>query len=747
MRKIICKSSEGLSLRPLMHAARALSITILILFAGSAMAQDANQPKEVVKDGYIVHQSIDLGGNIAATYGSGAMYNTLVNEQSGPRVLTQSLDLHAIGKPKYPFFDTLTTYSSGYGGGPINLTFLRMSKGNLYDFQGLYRRDRQYFDYNLLANPLVPPGLVSNGYTFPQVNNSPHYFNTVRRMLDLDLTLLPISKVSFRAGYSGNIMQGPTGSSIHYGTEALLLQNWRNSTDTWTGGVDWKALPKTRISFDEIIVHYKGDTNWQLDGLNLQLANGTPVSLGYDNVAVPKCTGGPAILDGTTTPATANPTCNGYLQYYRYAPTRAIFPTEALRFQSSYLKNVQMNGDIRYTGANMNLPNFQEYFNGNESRTHLRASTITGNSSAKRVAVTADFGVTWQVSNKVSISDQYNYWDFRQPGFNTLTEVDQAGSSMLVPPGPPGTPTVTPASSFLGQKYQINTVTGSWQVNPWASVSLGYRYSARDIDRVLDAVTDALPTGTAYTLDIHENAMLIGIDVQPVPKWKINGSIETAWFDKAYTQISPLAVQHYNLRTSYKPKDWATMTAAYNDLERQNDATNVNHKDHNRMVALGASANPNLHYGFDVAYGYTDAFSQTGLCYVATPPPAGAVPVPSGTGCGSNIYLGTGYYNAPTQYGSFGVTVTPVEKLSASVGYRINQVGGSTETLNPRQVPGSLDSSYQTPYADVAWNVFRGWSAKADWNYYGYGESGPVGPTLPRTFHGNIYTLAVHHAF
>ncbi|MES2220844.1 MAG: hypothetical protein V4587_07750, partial [Acidobacteriota bacterium] len=105
---------------------------VLLLCAGSAFAQDATQPKEVIKDGYAVHQSIDLGGNIADTYGSGAMYNTLVNQQSGPRVLTQSLDLHAVGKAKYPFFDTLTTSSSGYGGGPINFTFLHMSKGNIY---------------------------------------------------------------------------------------------------------------------------------------------------------------------------------------------------------------------------------------------------------------------------------------------------------------------------------------------------------------------------------------------------------------------------------------------------------------------------------------------------------------------------------------------------------------------------------------------------------------------------------------
>ena len=35
-------------------------------------------------------------------------------------------------------------------------------------------------------------------------------FNTVRRMTDTDLTILPLSKVTFRVGYSQNIFQGPS---------------------------------------------------------------------------------------------------------------------------------------------------------------------------------------------------------------------------------------------------------------------------------------------------------------------------------------------------------------------------------------------------------------------------------------------------------------------------------------------------------------------------------------------------------
>jgi len=39
------------------------------------------------------------------------------------------------------------------------------------------------------------------------------------------------------------------------------------------------------------------------------------------------------------------------------------------------------------------------------------------------------------------------------------------------------------------------------------------------------------------------------------------------------------------------------------------------------------------------------------------------------------------------------------------------------------------------------------WALLGDWNYYGYGEGGSVGPTLPRNFHGNVYTLGMHYEF
>lgn len=759
-----------------------VSVMLMIGSMGlaSASAQSTTPPKETIKDGYAMHQSWDLGGHIADYSGSKAVYDTMVNLQSGPRILNQSLEMHAVGgtKQKYPFFDTLYTGSTGYGGDPNSFSTLRMSKGKIYDFQGLFRRDRQYFDYDLLDNPLVPAGVVSNGYTYPQVNSSPHLFNTVRRMTDLNLTLFPISKFTIRAGYSHSISQGPSYSSIHFGADALLYQGWRNSTDTWIGAVDWKPFQKTTLTYEQHITHYKGDTTWGLAGTNLQLPNGTPVSQGFDVVANPAAVsattgcsayaGKPAILSSTTTPATANPCVNGYLQYSRSTPTRTLFPTEEFRFQSGAIKKLQTNGRILYTGTSMNLPSYQEYFNGMESRVTAvttnktnycsksttagvttyfdchQTSTFTGSAKGQRINVSADLGAVLKISDKVSLSDQYDFQDFRISAFNSIAEVQGFGINMLAAPVITANGATVADNNFLGQKTNTNTVMAEFQPTAWGSLSIGHRYRTRHIS-----------TGPADPVyNEHQNSGLVGIVVRPTSQWRVNGDLEVGYSDNAFVQISPRQWQQYKIRTAWKPKNWATVSGRFNDLERRDNVYRVNHLDHSRSITVGTSLAPSEKYGLDLSYGYLDVFSRTTTCYGDTFAPLGATPITGTFACGNITatsnppgYYGSGYYDAPSQYGSIGVMLSPVKPVRTSFGYRMTALDGRTELLNPRAVPGSLQSQYQSPYASLAWAVAKGWGVKGDWNYYGYGEGTPIGPTAPRSFRGNLYTLGMHYEF
>ncbi len=623
-------------------------------------------------------------------------------------------------------FDHLSSSSFGYGGDPNNTTFLSISKGRIYNFHGSFRRDRQYFDYNLLANPLIPPSKP-----FVPVLDSPHLYNTVRRMTDVSITLAPLSVISVRLGYFQNISQGPSNSTLHIGADALLIQNWHISTDVWNAGIDWKPLAGTSVSYDEFITRYKGNTSWQLTGLNYKLSNGTPVSLGVNlSSAWNAPCAAPFNPNGTV-----NPTCSGYLAYSRSGPTRTLFPSEQLHFQSASIPHVTMNGRVLYMGTTSNLVNFNENFNGLDSRTRNRQEVVTGSASARRINVNADYGVTWQVTPTIGVSDVFAFWYFRQPATNIFTQTNYAGTSMLNPPGA-ATMTTTPDYRALNQKTKVNTFLVAWDLAPRARLSLGYRYSSRIIT---DAGGDFIP--------IHANWALFGLVLRPTAQLRVNFNAEAMSADNAFTRISPRKLQHYRMRTAYNPRPWLRFAGPVNILESSDNVQTVNHVAHNQDFSFSTSINPSEKWGIDLNYAYDSVYSRTDECYISSAPVTGSQPSPALCQQAGLPLQSDGYYNQPTQYGSIGFVFTPVKRLHAAAGYRMSAVNGQAPPINIRQGPGSLQSQYQTPYAKLAFDLAPNWTWKADYNYYSYGEGTPIGPTLPRSFHGNVFTLAVRYAF
>jgi hypothetical protein len=521
-------SSRRLSEKHSLTAARrivtGIAAAILGLTAGTAIAQVpifvSHQP---APEGYTLHESIDLGGHVANIDGSGAMYDTLVNVQSGPRLLGETYELRALPNTKNTLVDHLKAFTSGLGGDPYDIARLDFSKGKLYDFSGLFRRDRQYFDYNLLGNPNLPPGqsipigpaaAPTGSYAWPQVTESPFMFNTVRRMTDTNLTLLPISKVTFRTGYSQNVFQGPSLSPSGYfvgGYNDVLLQEYqRNSTDDWTGSVEWKPVLRTRFTYEEQITHYKGDSSFNMapQYLNLQEANGLRVAVNqsYDNpinspVGITCNAGvGPDKIYPARTPnglPIVDPACNVIASYSRSQPTREIFPTEIFRFQSSSITNVTMNGNVRYTHANTTLPNYYDDFQGLAGTN--RETTYAGNASAKREAIATDYGVTWQALKKLSISEQIDYSNVHQPGVADMTSLTTVTSAtpninstaltttVINTPinGATGKPTstfegspsvATPLFDFFGQKFITNNLTAAYDLTDRTMLTLTYHY-------------------------------------------------------------------------------------------------------------------------------------------------------------------------------------------------------------------------------------------------------------------------------
>lgn len=842
------------------HIAGGIGVAAMMMTAAIAVAQEPTPGAQpVAPNGYSLHETVDLGGHITNVYGSGAMYDTLVNLHSGPRVLGETFELRALPGTRPGLVDQLSAFSSGWGGDPYDFARMNFSKGKLYDFSGLFRRDRQYFDYDLLGNPNIPASQtirVTGGapLSWSQVNQSPFLFNTVRRMTDTRVTLLPLSKVSFRAGYTQDVFQGPSltpsgfwevtsPATLIYDT--LLREMQRNSTDDFLGAIDWKPVHDTKLTFEEQIDHYKANSWFMFDPalFNVQEPDGTRAALlaSYDSLTAPAVTcnansaGTAPALSAPVTPGglpVVNPACDVVTSYQRYQPTRILYPTEIFRFQSSGIRTLSMNGDIRYTHANMSLPNYYENLQGllgaGKSGAE-RELMYSGTATAKREVTAIDYGIDWHALQSFGLSDAFTYSDAQQPGVVTMTGASAlttpatAGSESLAYNGPlstvaagavPGNGAVGAPYyayyGYFGQKFITNEVTATWYGWSRGIVSLTYLYRQHLIgegESPTLAHNTPLTAGatTAGTVTINQNGGILNVAVRPAIHWDLNGSAEVSYSDNAFTPVAPRQLQHYRVHTIYRPKTWASLSGAFNDMELHNNTNNtgtapldgpLGHVAHSRVGSVGVTLFPNDRYGIDASYSYSDVYTSTNICY-----DAGAAPTlpgaasPSGTLCPGASVRGTNYYefgpvrdfeDAPTQSGSVALAFSPAKALHSDVGYQISSVNGTRFYNDARDVAGSLVSNWQSPFVNVAWSVRRNWIWKAQYNYYGYGEGGPSGspycsttnPTLaspavpvvacnspalaglqtgltlgsygetaPRNFHANDVTLGFHYEF
>lgn len=854
-------SNQPLSLATISSIARSVTIAALALATGIAAAQDATAPvtkpetQIAAPEGYSSHRTLDVGGRIADTTGSGAMYDTLVNLKSGPRVLGETFEMRALPGKKNTLIDSLSAVGSGFGGDPNNFTRLDFSKGKLYEFSGLFRRNRQYFDYDLLGNPNIPGGssipigpsnAPTSSFAWPQVNQSPVLFNTVRRMTDTNLTILPLSKVTYRVGYSQVIFQGPSLSPSYSIAKynALLQEYQRNSTDEFLGAIDWTPVQGTKLTFEEAVNHYKADSYFTLapSSLLVQEADGTPVSLGNWDSVTPYGIGacntnsmGSAYTNKTTytilsTPQTAtglpiiNAACDVVSSYLRSQPTRIITPTETLRMQSSSIKTISLNGDLRYTRANMNLPNYYENVQGLDGT--VRSITYNGYAAAKRAVISADYGIIWQPTKTVSLAEQVNYSSVHQPGYSdlpaavTLNTPATAGNETITYSGPltPGTFALPHgingvlSYNYFGQEFLTNNVTASWDVSPRATLSLTYRFENHKIGQGVPHqgdIPNALADPVNGTVSITENGGIFNAALRPAKNWELNGTVEVLYADNAFTPVGARQTKHYRFHTMYRPRPWATFSGAFNDQERHNNTNNnqssvatgdasyygpLNHVDHSRFFSVGAVLAPNERYGLDFNYAYSDVYTATNICYTsgasATLPgtaslnSAGAPNICPGIYArGSTTVLvdwfARDFMDAPTQFGSVALALSPTKKIHSNVGYRVSSVNGNQFFNDARAVNGSLVSTYQSPFVNFAYTIHHGLTWKAEYNFFGYGEGGPSGApfcstststtasvvpctslpfqtglsepssglSAPRNFHANDITLGVHYEF
>jgi hypothetical protein len=835
-------------------------VIALTMAACVALAQEptATPSKMSTPEGFSAHYTADFSGRINDTVHSGAMYDTLVNLHTGPRVSGESIELHKLDTNKHSWVDDARATGSGFGGDPYNFARLSMSKAKLYEFSGTFRRDRQYFDYDLLGNPNLPAGITlpigpstaptgQLAWQLPQ--HSSVLTNSVRRMTNTELILYPLSTFTVHLGYAQNIMQGPSLLPVRSGGvmkyNALMALYQRHSTDEYNFAVDWKPVKGTQITYEQRYHHYKENSYMALDpnGFQVQEADGTPAYLGnwdfssngstststlwapYSTAACnsnsiqnattflyPSSNGGKPIID---------PSCAVVTSYLRTYPIRTGMPSESLRFQSTSIKNLIMNGQFSFSRMNMNLPSFSDNAWGLNGTTRDEYNSAVG--YVKREVYNAGLGVIWEVTKDFDLEDQVTLSANGQPG-----NVNTSGYTKLVTGTAAGQETInytgTLTSSvtnsgiatgevyglvntYFGNEQLVNNLTASWTVTPKATVAFTYRYGNRNIGLNLNVT----PTTARTIFAITEQGGIFNGSYRVNSNWDINGTVEAMYDDNAFTTMSPRQLRHYRVHTKFRPAKWAVFNATYTDMERHNNTQNtgvvspygqLDHVDYSRTAGLSGMLTPNEHLAFDFDYIYSDVYTATNICYTnqdsgfitgttsiyfagaasLTSTGAPATCVTSATNSTPTQWYARAFMSAPTQHGSVGLDLNPNEKTKLGVGYRVSSVAGSQFFTDARAVNGALQSTYQTPYLNVAYTMHPGFTWRAQYDYLGYGEGGPsgaqnctltavanvtaanivpcatmtvstgmnegtAGATAPRDFHANNIVLGFHYEF
>ena len=771
-----------------------------LLVPGAARAQDEGQSKDkseleepegITFGDYNVRQSIEFGGRITSFTGDQAAYDTFVNLRQGPRLLGMTLEMNSLDHNGL-FFDHLSMSNFGYGGDPNDVTRLRISKNKWYEFNALFRRDENFFDYSLLANPLNPTAPFANGpagfnvggtiCTACVLGNSPHLLNLVRRMGDYNLRLFPQSKLQFRLGYSRNVSEGPSLSSIHQGTEQMLLQDVSTVVNALRFGVDYKVLPRTMISYDEIVSLFKGDNVYSdpFASFPVGSAAGPLVDLGYSFNSAANFPCGATFVAG----GFVNPACSGYFNYDRQGRARTTMPTEQFSVVSDYRKNLDLTARASYTGGATNVGDWFEQWNGREQRTNARDELTSGPVSGQRVNATADLGAAWHATEKLNVIDSFHFSDFHNPVTFDSNICEFFSGSLLVPanvftPGvaPPiscaapadgvaGTPVHSGSSGpdiaissnlgFLKQDEKSNLFEVDYRFTQKFGARVGFRFRHRDIDEAsvlsnelevffpnnadrgacaLTGTPPALPPGCVANADGSVTftlpAPVATALVTPINEFSGLFGVWARPLPNWRMSLDMELMSADNSFTRISPRQ--TQEYRYRTVYKPVPWASLNGsiriwEGRDNVTNINNLQHDRM-YGFSVSLEPVKQFGiemGTDINDVHSQILICFVATPSPAGLNkcpaSTLQQILSIYQNNSDFGYFDLRFSPIPRLIGRVGANITYTNGTALLLNPNAVSGPLDSRWYQPFANLEYRFTKNITGKAYWGYYGYNE-------------------------
>jgi hypothetical protein len=695
---------------------------------------DAKTQSSATKDGdagddYAVTSSVEIGYRGLKVDGDLNKYQSDLNYRTGPRLFDTSF-LATAKEGKGTLFDNLLVTSTGWGSDPQGSVRFSVEKSSLYKFEGSYRKFKFFRFVNNLANP---------NYAAPSIQSSPvtgwHGINADQQVGDFDLTLLPKNeRVSFHVGYTPTRYSGPAFTSWHYGgDDFVLLSQAKSRSNEFRLGANWRLGP-----FDFSL----------LQGLR-RFHDDTTIDNRYANQG--------------STPTASSALVNSIA---RVAPVRGETNYTQFTGHTLLAKRVDLTGRFIYSSS-------KTTFDWTESATGVNFNTrITSpagainppniltlgqwnyDGGANRPAARGDFGATFIVTDKLRLSNTFNFDRFNVTGSDyyagvfTMTRSNGTGAVTLLPTG----------TSFELSKFRkiSDTVEGDYSFNDRYAVHLGYRYGTTRIEEFAsganlsnNGVAAVVPS--AELEENHTHAFFGGVKARPVKSWTLFANVEHGTADNVLTRVGQYDYTNVRVRSRYAPsrKLAFNVTLVTRDNSNPSSVEGVSLEDFgvsvkSRVFTSSVDYTPNSRLSFSGGYNYSWVNSDAVIKYAFAIPPAAA------TNAG---VTGHSLYFVRNNYLHLDVTSQPFRRLTFYASYRVNRdagQGGQLSNMPAGIFVSSYPMSYQSPEGRLALRVNSRVDLNLGYQYYNYNEDDfvQVGANVPhQNYHAHLPYVSLRFYF
>jgi hypothetical protein len=640
-------------------------VTLVCLFAGISLAQPNVAPSDLATGpprgrdlgGYNITNSFETGYRIRSVDGNLGKYRSDVNYGNGVRLLGSRLSINS-KEGHGGYFDELLLNTQGLGNDPYQFSSLRVQKNRLYKYDLLWRQNEYY-------NPALP---ISAGQ---------HFRDTVRRLQDHSLVLLPQSPFKIFLGYS-RMGQGGAGLSTVQlfdarGDEFPLAADVRRSQNEYRLGFDID-VSGFKLSVLRGWEYFKDDTPYtgaQLTGNNLE--------------------------DRTTLGS-----------FHRAEPYHGDTKTWRINLLADRSKLYSVNGRFAWAGGRRNFI-FDEMATGTDRLGSARNRQILVFGDGRRPVSSGSLTTSLYPSEAFTIVNHTYFHHTRMEGDGEYRELANAELAFS-----------QANFNFLG----IRSIGTTTDVNyrPSSAVTLygGHQYSTRRIrsigQLVFEGDAERLSTQTTNSL----NAGRAGIRLRGLRNFSLNLDGELGRSNRPVFPVSERNYHALSARLQFKSRPFTASV-----LTRTNYNTNsvslFAHSSKSRNYSADASWNPVSWAGVDASYSKLHLDTLSGIAYFYN----------------SALTRDMSVYVSNIHAASLSVRAT-VAKVDLFGGYtRVQDRGGkypgvpassflfdgsATPLLSPIIGLQVYPLTYQSPMARVSVRLHQRLRFNAGYQYYRYAE-------------------------